>query len=182
MFLLLPLGRVEEAIRQLRIAEGIDPLSPQTHRLLWVALRSAGRFDEALFHCQKAAANDRQRSGCWAENLEQQGRSDEAVRILEATWRDHLMEPGAQVLGVAYARAGRRGDASRLAAILPRLASKAQVFAALEDKDRTLELLDQMADMGPARIGRDFLIAPNFAFLRGDPRVIALRKNIGLPD
>ena len=31
LFLLLPLGRVEEAIRQLRVAEELDPLSPQTH-------------------------------------------------------------------------------------------------------------------------------------------------------
>ena len=92
------------------------------------------------------------------------------------------MEPGAQVLGVAYAKAGRRDEAKRIAAMLPRLASKAQVFAALEDKDRTLELLDQMASMGPARIGRDFLISPNFAFLRGDLRVVALRRNVGLPE
>jgi Flp pilus assembly protein TadD len=58
MFLLLPLNRVEEAIRELRVAEELDPLSPQTHSTLRLALRSAGRLDEALFHCQKAAQND----------------------------------------------------------------------------------------------------------------------------
>ena len=182
MFHLLPLGRVEDAIHELRIAEEIDPISPQTHSLLATALRSAGRFDEALSHCQKGAANDQQRSGCWTENLQYQGKNEEAVAILEPVWAGHLMEPGAQVVGAAYAKAGRRQDADRLAAMLPRLASKTQVFAALGDKDRTFEALNRMIPMGPARIGRDFLISPNFAFLNGDPRLVTLRKKLGLPE
>src|SRR5262249_16003944 len=110
MFLLLPLGRLDEAIRELRVAEELDPLLPQTHSILRLALRAGGRFDEALSHCQKAAQNDRQRGDCWAENLQRHGRHEEAVRILETVWNGHLLEPGAQVLGVAYAKAGRRED------------------------------------------------------------------------
>jgi tetratricopeptide (TPR) repeat protein len=182
LFLLLPLGRIDEAIGQLRIAEELDPLSAQTHSALSSALRSAHRFDEALFHCQKAAQNDQQRSVCWAQNLLRQAKNEEAVRILEASWTGHLLEPGGHVLGIAYAKAGRRDDAERIAAMLPRLASRAQIFAALEDKERTLEMLDRMTPMGPARIGRDFLISPNFAFLSGDPRLPALRKKVGLPE
>jgi tetratricopeptide (TPR) repeat protein len=182
MFFLLPLGRIEEAVRHLRIAEGIDPLSPQTHIALSWALKAAGRFDEAHFHCQKAAQNDRQRSVCWGEVLLRQGKNKEAVRTLEAVWSEHLLEPGGHVLGVAYAKVGRVADAERIAAILPRLASKAQIFAALRDKDRTFEVLNRMVPMGPARIGRDFLISPNFAFLRGDPRLKALRRSVGLPE
>ena len=79
-------------------------------------------------------------------------------------------------------KAGRPKDAERIAVMLPRLASRTQVFAALEDKDGTLEMLGQIAPMGPARVGRDFLISPNFAFLRGDPRLTALRKKVGLPE
>jgi hypothetical protein len=92
------------------------------------------------------------------------------------------MEPGAQALGIAYANSGRPKDAERIAVMLPRLASRTQIFAALKDKDRTFETLYQMAPMGPARIGRDFLISPNFAFLRGDPRLAALCKKVGLPE
>src|ERR1700693_2370123 len=62
MFLLLPLGRIEEALRQVHVAEDLDPLSPQTHSALSLALGAADRFDEADFHCQKAAEDDRQRS------------------------------------------------------------------------------------------------------------------------
>ena len=182
MFLLLPLGRVDEAIRELRVAEELDPLSQQTHTLLGVALSSAGRFDEALSHCQKGAANDQMRARCWADKLQRQGRNDDAVRILEEVWNGHLMEPGAQALGIAYAKAGRVEDAERIARMLPRLASRTQIFAALKDKDRTFEMLDQMTPMGPTRIGRDFLISPNFAFVRGDPRLTALQKKVGLPE
>jgi hypothetical protein len=91
------------------------------------------------------------------------------------------MAMGAQFLGVAYARAGRRQDAERVAAIAPRPAGKAVIFAALRDKDRTLEALEQMVPMGPTRVGRD-LMSPEFAFLRGDPRLKALRKRVGLPE
>ena len=146
------------------------------------ALRAVGRFDEAEAHCQKAAANDQERGACWSQTLLRQGDAEQAVRILEATWSGHLLEPGAQSLGIAYARAGRRKDAEPIAALVPPYASKAQIFASLGGKNRTLELLDQMVPMGPTRTGRDFLISPNFAFLRGDPRLTAVRKKVGLPE
>lgn len=182
MFLLLPLGRIEDALLHLRIAQGIDPVSPEIHVALSYALWPAGRFDEALSHCLNAARNDQRRSVCWAQILLSQGRTDEAIRLLEPVWTGHLLQPGAQILGVAYAKAGRRKDAERIAAIVPRLASKAHVFAALGDKNRTFELLERMVPMGPTRIGRDFLLTRNFAFLRGDPRLNALRKKVGLPE
>jgi tetratricopeptide (TPR) repeat protein len=182
MFVLLPLGRVEESIRELRSAEELDPIAFQTHALLSKAMLAAGRYDEALSHCQKGSDSDQLRAGCWAQSLWRQGKYDEAIDILEPVWRGHLLQPGAQALGVAYARAGRREEAIRIAQGLPRLASKAQIFAALGDKDKTLELLDQMTSMGPARMGRDFLLSENFAFLRGDPRLRELRKKAGLPE
>jgi hypothetical protein len=37
-----------------------------------------------------------------------------------------------------------------------------------------------MVPMGPTRVGRE-LIAPEFAFLRGDPRLPVLCKRLGLP-
>jgi tetratricopeptide (TPR) repeat protein len=183
MFLLLPLGRIDEALTQLRIAEVLDPTSPATHFALIQPLTALGRIEEADSHCDRAAEDDQQRSVCWNHVLERQGRADEAIRMLEDHLNGHLLEPGAaQSLGLAYARAGRREDAERMAALAPRLASKAQIFAALGDKDRTFKILDQMIPMGPTRIGRDFLNSPNFTFLHGDPRLKALRKKISLPE
>jgi tetratricopeptide (TPR) repeat protein len=183
VFLLLPLGRIEEAIAQLGMAEELDPNDRATHFALVDPLRKVGRFDEADSHCLRAAENDRQASSCWSAALRRQGKADQAIETLEASLSGHLLEPGAaQSLGVAYARAGRRDDAERMAALAPRLASKAQIYAALGDKDRTFATLDQMAPLGPTRLGRDFLNSSNFSFLRGDPRLKELRKKIGLPE
>ena len=182
MFLLLPLGRLDESVRQLRIARELDPLSPQTHSSLRMALKAAGRFDEADADCRKMAADDRQRSECLAATLSRQGKFGEAVRILEPTWSGRLVEPGASSLGVAYARAGRRQDAERVAVMVPRPLEKAAIFAALGDKDRAFEALDCAVPLGPVRIGRDVFASPRFALLRGDPRLNALRRKVGLPE
>jgi hypothetical protein len=146
-----------------------------------VALRAAGEFTDSEYHCQAAAEDDQQMSECWAETYFRQGRTADAVRVLEEQWAHRLLVQDAHTLGVAYARAGRRGDAERVAAAMPRPASKGLVLAALGDKDRTLDTLEQMVSMGPTRVGRA-LIAPEYAFLRGDPRLHALRRRVGLPE
>jgi tetratricopeptide (TPR) repeat protein len=181
MFLLLPVGRIDEAIGHLRASQALNTGSPQTHHALMLALRAAGRFADSEFHCQASAVNDQQMSECWAETYFRQEKVPDAVRVLEEQWANRLMALGAQSLGVAYARAGRRGDAERVAAAVPRPANKGRIFAALADKDRTLDALQQMVPMGPTRLGRE-LIAPEYAFLRGDPRLSVLRRRVGLPE
>jgi hypothetical protein len=57
----------------------------------------------------------------------------------------------------------------------------ALAFAGLGDKEQTVEQLERMANLGPVRLGRD-LNCPEFALVRGDPRVQALRKKVGLPE
>ena len=174
LFLLLPLGRIEEALRQLRMAEELDPLSPAVHFVLRRALRSAGRFDEAEAHCQKAAVNDQQRSGCLAEALLRQGKnrrgdSDSGGAVERpppgARRRLHLALP------MRRPAAARTRSESRPLCRGPWL--KAAIFAALGDKDRTFEALDRVVPLGPIRMGRDVLISPGFALLRGDPRLNA---------
>ena len=165
----------------MRIAEKADPLSPAVHTDLSLALGAAGRVDEVDARCLKQTAEE-QKKRCLAAVLLRRGKFDEAVRIQEERWRDRLLESGADSLGVAYAKAGRREDAERVAAIVPRPGGKAAIFAALGDKDRTFEALDRMVPLGPIRMGRDVLISPGFALLRGDPRVKDLRKKVGLPE
>ena len=50
-----------------------------------------------------------------------------------------------------------------------------------ETKTSTIEQLQQMAGVGPVRMGFT-LNSPEFAFLGGDLRVKALRKQVGLPE
>ena len=75
--LLLPLGRIEEGVHEMRIAEKTDPLSPSVQSGLASALLSAGRYEEAAGHCQKAAD-----TRCLGRARLGQGRIDEAIQIL----------------------------------------------------------------------------------------------------
>jgi len=175
-YLLLVLGRTEEALQQLRVAENIDPLSPEVQRYLGYVLTSAGRYDEAAGHCEKmpADADSRARSECLGRARLGQGRINEAIQVLATVGNRGY-------LGYAYARAGRREDAEKVAAdVSPNPFNQALVFAGLGDKERTLDALERMDVLGPGRIGRA-LTYPEFAFVRDDPRINALREKVGLP-
>src|SRR5262249_2083592 len=50
-WLLLPLGRIEEAVQEMRVAASADPLSSSVHQRLGFVLIAAGRYDEAASHC-----------------------------------------------------------------------------------------------------------------------------------
>jgi TolB-like protein len=185
LFLLLPLGRMEEALRQLRAAERSDPLSSVVHYNLAYALNSANRYDEAAATCGKLPVDDPDRSWCLGRARLGQGRVVEAIQILETALNSGV-SAGSQIrgeLGYAYGRAGRRADAEKLIASTPSINpfNQALTFAGLGDKDRTFEALDRAASAGPFRIGRA-LTFPEYALLRGDPRVKVLRKKVGLPE
>jgi TolB-like protein len=178
LYLLWSLGRVEEALHQLRIAEKNDPISPQLQFNLGWLLISAGRYDEAAKYCNKLTADYLGRSMCLGRALLGQGRTEEAIRIFIKS-KDRSDRA---YLGYAYARSGRREEAEKLAIDLSaRPLQQALVFAGLGDKERTLEALGSMAVVGPVRMG-SILSLPELALLRGDPRLKALRKKVGLPE
>lgn len=81
LFLLLPLGRIDEAIRELRAAEASEPHSHNTHDALHLALRALGRFDGADSHCIMAAENDQQSSACWSDTLLREGKTNSVLLI-----------------------------------------------------------------------------------------------------
>ena len=168
---LLPVGRIQEAVAQARLAEKNDPLSPAVQGVLAYTLFSAGRIDEAANHCEKPCTRA----------LILLGRASEAIPILEARFKDNLTRPGTGALGYSYALAGRREDAERIAALQPRPIEQAEIFVGLGDTDRAFEALDRAIPLGPVRIGRA-LTFPEFAALRTDPRVKTLRKKVGLPE
>jgi serine/threonine-protein kinase len=184
-FLLLPLGRIDEALRQSRVAEKLDPLSPGIQWGLASVLLSAGRYDEAVGYCEKLPADHWRRSACLGRARLGQGRTGEAIQILETRFNarpDAHASPILGYLGYAYAREGRREEAEKLAAASPQnLFNQTVIFAGLGDKDRAFEALDRAAAAGPPRIGLE-LASPEYALLRGDPRLKALRKKIGLPE
>ena len=177
MYLLLPLGRIDEAVQQGRLAERSDPLARDVHAYIAYWLISAHRFDEAAPHCSKVLPGERILGQCAGRIMLGQGRIQEAIQFF--TSHPDPGDPGA-FLGHALGRAGRRDEAQKLAAGATGPLTQALIFAGLGDKERTLEALDRMTVLGPVRVGRD-LTFPEFDLIRGDPRVKALRRKVGLP-
>jgi len=179
---LMPLGRIQEAVQLLRKSVKNDPVAPQLHSILANALIAAGRYDEAVEQCMKLPADFPGRSTWLARAYLGQGRFQEAIKILVDRIEQGANTPDIMgFLGYAYGRAGRRVEAEKLAAADQRPYAQALTFAGLGDKERTLDALERMAILGPVRLGRD-LTYPEFDLVRGDPRLKALRKRLGLPE
>jgi len=184
-YLLAPLDRNEEALQAMRAAEKADPLSPRVHDNLARSLISAGRYSEAADYCMKLPADYQWKWMILARARLAQGRTGEAIQILvndqiHVNDETHLIPQERGLLGYAYARSGRHEEAEKMASASPYANEQALIFAGLRDKDRTLEALDRMSARGALRVGQ-WLNFPELAFLRGDPRVKALRKKVGLP-
>jgi serine/threonine-protein kinase len=175
---LLPTGRFEEALHELDKAIRVDPLSADPWEPRASALLFAGRYDEAIENCRQGLALDPENNvvkQLQARALLLKGKADEAIAVLEQAG-----EQSKGQLGYAYAVTGRRVEAQALAAEsanAPR--RRAWIYAGLGDKDRVFEALEEMAarqDSG----AQLYLVFPEMALLRGDPRLAALRKKFGL--
>ena len=79
-YVLRCLGRVQEALQQLRIAEKNDPLSPRLQFDLGWLLISVGRNDEAAGYCNKLPADHPNRNMCLGRALLDQGMSRFSVK------------------------------------------------------------------------------------------------------
>jgi tetratricopeptide (TPR) repeat protein len=106
--LLSPLGRIDEAVQQLREAEKSDPLSPTLHYVYGEVLLSAGRYKEASVHCGKSSDV----AECQGRVFLGEGKIDDAIKTLASA-------PNTRYLGYAYGRAGRRQEVEQLAAVSP---------------------------------------------------------------
>lgn len=176
MYYLLPLGRIEEAIRHLRIAEKSDPLFAF---MLGDALSDAGRFKDAAAICNELQEGP-SKQYCLPGALVRQGRAAEVIQTYGP--RSDNRGETKYALVCAYARTGRREEAEQLADHSGQY--RAPAFACLGEKDRVFEALDRLVPLGPIRVGWFLLRVDRESpgLLRGDPRLQALRKKVGLPE
>jgi TolB-like protein/DNA-binding winged helix-turn-helix (wHTH) protein/Tfp pilus assembly protein PilF len=179
--MLFPVGRLEEAVRELRKAVELDPLSVAPRDFLDYVLVSAGRYDEVLDSCRRIIAAHSDESlaeQLYARSLLQKGNLTEATAIFEK--QEHAGTGGPGFLGYAYAKAGRRGEAEQIVAKYPNFPwVEALVYAGFDDKDRTLKALEKMAAIHDPRVGI-YLTYPELALLHGDQRLSELRQKLGI--
>jgi eukaryotic-like serine/threonine-protein kinase len=109
--------RPEDALAHVTLACQLDPLSPFIHGLSSLSLITAGKSESALrLACQAVELQADYLFGNWAKGLSLclLGRNEEAVETLEKVVAATRAPLYIGLLGTAYGRAGRRGDANRL--------------------------------------------------------------------
>lgn len=183
MYLLLPLGRFDEALQWMRVAQRGDPLSEDTRQHLTWVLFATHRYQEAALECDKLVAEP-ERSQCIGRADLGLGKNAQAVGVIE-TEVERGVRPGAPIRGYlayAYAKIGRRADAEKIAdADVANPFHQVLAYLGLGDQQRAWDALERMAPQGPMRVGVA-LSGPELEGLRYDPRVKSLRKAAGLPE
>jgi eukaryotic-like serine/threonine-protein kinase len=172
---LWPQGKIDESLRQVRSALAADPLSLDVQRLLAHVLVSAGGYDESIEIGRRVLAAEPDHPHArqvFARALFQRGDRTEAIRRVE-----ELGAGSHGFLGFMYGVTGRRSDAEALAAQRKDFpAAVSLIRAGLGDKNGAFEALERMGAAKDPRFGM-YLTYPEFASLRTDPRMNALRQD-----
>ncbi len=186
-----PQGRHDEAIKEMREAKRLDPLSPMVTANLGDQLASAGRIKEAQEQYREvleALPRFVYPRYQLAASLLKEARYEEAIsEIQTARAFDDLNGQGTAGLIYAYSITGRREAALALLEELELRASRgyiSNVILAMANgsagkKERALELLEKAAAERSNQL-RMNLPDPSFDALRSDPRFQALLKAVGL--
>jgi TolB-like protein/DNA-binding winged helix-turn-helix (wHTH) protein/Flp pilus assembly protein TadD len=188
---LMPVGRADEAIAEIRKAQELDPLSAVIATDLGKELYFVRRYDEALVELRRALELDPNFVSAhnWISDtlLEKRLYSD-AVVELEKTRPFREERVYIRQTAYLYARMGRRAEARTALAKSLQLSKGKQVssgavaltYAALGDKDESFQWLEK-AYTERSSFMTSLKYWSVFDQLRGDPRFGDLLRRVGLP-
>jgi TolB-like protein/Tfp pilus assembly protein PilF len=183
-YLLMHLGRHDEAIRQGQIAEQLDPLSAVIHSALGRFLYRSRRYGEALLQLKRAVELEPRNVGAnyrLGDVYAQLGRYEEAISAF-AKIGELMPEGGDFQAGLArvYALMGRQREAREMIRGLKANASViAAVYAGLGDKDEAFGILAKAVQERQLVVG--LKEDPRFENLHSDPRWQALLRRMNFP-
>jgi serine/threonine-protein kinase len=188
---LLPLGRHDGAVSEMRKAQGIDPLSPIINADLGENLFLGGHEDLAIAVLQKQIALDRsfpKAHEILGRVYLKKGKPKEAVEELETMRRlEGSGTYGLASLGFAYARTGRTNDAQQILRDMLKLQQQgtdcqvgiALVQHGLGEDEQALDSLEK--SLGENATGLQYLnVDPFWKDLRSHRRVQAILKKMNL--
>ena len=190
---LVPLGKADEAVTELRRAVELEPLSLINNAVFNLSYLYARQNDKALEQGKKTYELDpnfrfgRQYLGNTYIVL---GRYDDALGLAQEGLKTlPLSQEYLAIAGLAQAKSGRRREAEQYLERLRELAKKgyvrtsylASIYVALGEKDKAFAELEQSFD------DRDYFLPrikldPFMDPLRDDPRFKDLLKRMGLPE
>jgi TolB-like protein/DNA-binding winged helix-turn-helix (wHTH) protein len=191
---LAAMGRMDEAVAEVKVARQTDPLSAIINTDVAEILYFAHRYDEALLQARAT--------------LEMDSNFAHAHRVLERIYDEKRMFPeaiaeGQRAVGLSrddtwmlldlantYALAGKKTEMqdclTRAAkasprGVLPEVGGTAEMYVALGEVDRALRVLEsacQRHEGGLILLNAD----PRFDSLKSEPRYRQLLRRIGLPN
>jgi TolB-like protein/Tfp pilus assembly protein PilF len=185
-------GRADEAIREVLLAQEVDPLSPIINtNVAWVMI-NARRYDEAIVQLKRTLAVDPsyiQAHSRLCAAYSSAGRHEEAILECEmAVGLSNSSTSSLAALAQAYGLAGRRRDAQRLldellAGLPDRYVSSgalANAYTALGRTDAALSWLERSYEERSNNIAY-LAVEPVYDPIRREPRFQAVVRAAGLP-
>jgi serine/threonine-protein kinase len=176
---LMPLGRLREALGVLEAARLRDPLSLDVARVKAHVQVELERYSDAIGTAQWVLERDANipYARLWIGRAHAlSGRYEEAEEIFKSDpdyWG---------YLGWVYARTNRRTEAEQLIAEHPQAPSRALlVLGGLEERDRAFAALSRLVDSNPW-LAATWMRRPEVrTLLRGDARLMEIKQRLGLP-
>ena len=192
--LLSGMGRHDEAIKETRIAQELDPLSLIVNAAAARALTFARKYDEAIAQSQKNMELDRTffyELTTLGISYSSVGKYDQAIQMYQEALKqapDNVDSLGR--LGGCYAKAGRRNEAERVLKQLQEMSSRryvpqayfAQIYGNLGDLDQAFKWLEKAYDDKNSWLPMLQVDDDMFASLRADPRYNEMVQRVGLSE
>jgi len=191
-WLLMSIGRFDEAVGENRRAQELDPLALDARIMAGITLYYARRYDQAVRELQDTLKID---PGNWAAHLilarvyTQRGQLPEALAELQKAKQAESREPDITAsLGLAYALAGKQVEARRILAELEPQSrgeyvpsdNMALVCLGLGERDRAFTWLEKaFTQRSPFFVW--LKVFPELDRIRSDPRFQDLVRRVGLP-
>ena len=188
---LTSMGRFDESLTEMRLAQQLDPLSVEKSIGVAEIVYFQKRYDEALVFANKTLELDRNAGFVhWiiGNIYLQKGLVDDAIAQYEKSIPLSGDSPDERAsLAYAYALAGRKDEARRIQADLKQRSTSGKfispcvlaiVHAGLDEKDEAFKEFER------AYNGRDFMLTllkvePTYDRLRDDPRYADLMRRVG---
>ena len=180
-WLLVALGRFEEAQTALKRPLAADPTDDFILMELGMSQYFAGQYEQALEQCRRAIALDT--TSYWSHMVlgwthAARGDFPAAIAELQQAYRLNNNPQVIASLGHAYALAGRRAEAQKVLTELERTSRRryvspydvATVYAGLGEKDEALLWLEKACDDRTGWLAFWVKVDPKFASLRSMPR------------
>ena len=190
-WILLALGRYDEALDEARKAVDLDPLGVYSHLSLAHVLSAIGKFDEAILWLTKTIETEPDSPFFHSElgyTYLQMGKVAEGAKEMEKAAELPDGDFFKASLGYGYAISGRREDALKIASEMQLARAKgmarpydiAIIYAGLGESSKALDLLDQAYQEHSIVHLLLLSVEPAFANLRLEPRFKALLKRLNL--